>query len=101
MEWLRSDVFCFKRQMPSYLEEDHLMVMGHRSAERVYYAVMPIPDQLSARPEAYKALKEKFDSFLADPVTSEPYTANEYESLVGRVIGQYKAFVLDTFPDGE
>lgn len=87
--------------MPSYVEEDHLMVMGHRDDNRVYYALLAIPGRPDDRREAYKALKEKFNSYLDAPVTTQPYTPMEYGLLVERTLGRYKAFVLDTFPDGE
>ena len=101
MEWLCTDVFCFRQQRPQYVEEEHLMVMGHRDDNRVYYAICPIPEHPRDRPEAYKTLKVKFNSYLKAPVTTEPCTAIDYALLVERTIQQHKAFVLDVFPDGE
>lgn len=100
MEWLRTDCFCFKMQRPNYIEEDHLMVMGHREDRRVYYAWIPIPEHPPARPAAYIELKNTFNRFLNEPVTTEPYTADGYALLVEQTIHKYKAFVLDVFPDG-
>jgi hypothetical protein len=101
MDWIRTDVFCFNKEMPNYIETDHLMVMGHRDDNRVYYAFVAIPERHDERIEAYKALKAKFNSFLKAEVTSAPYTAIEYGLLVEDTIRKYKGFVLDTFPDGD
>lgn len=101
MEWLRTDCFVFKQQMPDYIEEQHLMVMGHRDDNRVYYAYCPIPEHLSDRPETYKQLYAKFMSYLKDSATTNPYTPIDYALLLERTIRKYKAFVLDTFPDGQ
>lgn len=101
MDWIRTDVFCFRKPVPQYIEEEHLMVMGHREDNRVYYAVIPIPETPAARIEAYKTLKLKFNSFLKEEVTSLPCAPIDYGFLVEETIRKYKGFVLDTFPDGE
>ena len=101
MNWIRTDVFCFRKQVPQYIEEEHLMVMGHRDDNRVYYALVAIPERPDERVEAYKALKAKFNSYLKEEVHSPPYSAIDYGLLVEDTIRKYKGFVLDVFPDGE
>jgi hypothetical protein len=101
MEWLRTDVFIFRYQSPNYIEEDHLMVMGHREDNRVYYAFIPIPERPESRVEAYKTLKTKFISFLKEPPTTEPCTAIDYGLLVEDTLKRHHGFVLDSFPDGK
>lgn len=101
MDWLRTDVFCFKAQMPNWVEEDHLMVMGIREDRRVYYAYGPIPDIIAARSEAYKAIKAKFNSYLDAPATEGEFTNEEYIGLLDSTLRKWNGFVLDAFPTGE
>ena len=101
MDWIRTDVFCFEQEMPNYIETKHLMVMGHRDDNRVYYAFIAIPERPDERVEAYKALKAKFNSYLKEEVHSPPYSAIDYGLLVEDTIRKCKGFVLDVFPDGE
>jgi hypothetical protein len=101
MDWIRTDVFCFRFQHPNYIEEEHLMVMGHRDDSRVYYAMIAIPERPDERVEAYKELKAKFNSYLKEEATSKSFTAIDYGLLVEDTIRKYKGFVLDSFPDGE
>jgi hypothetical protein len=101
MDWIRTDVFCFSKEMPNYIETDHLMVMGHRDDNRVYYVLVAIPNRPNERVEVYKALKAKFNSYLKEEATTQPYTAIEYGLLVEDTIRKYKGFVLDAFPDGK
>jgi hypothetical protein len=101
MDWIRTDVFCFRKQVPQYIEEEHLMVMGHREDNRVYYAVIAIPDTPDERVEAYRELKLKFNSYLKEAAHSPPYSAIDYGLLVDDTIRKHKGFVLDVFPDGE
>jgi hypothetical protein len=77
------------------------MVMGQREDNRVYYAFIPIPDRSEERKEAYKVLKAKFNGFLREEATNQPYTPIDYAVLVEDTIRKYKGFVLDVFPDGE
>jgi hypothetical protein len=100
MHWIRTDVFCFRQRMPQYVEEEHLMVMGHRSDNRVYYAVIAIPDNSEERKVAYKELKETFNEYLKEKGNSMCYTTTEYGLMVEGTIRKCKGFVLDTFPDG-
>ena len=101
MEWLRTDIFCFTKEMPNYIEKDHLAVMGHRSNMRVYYAFCPIPEHLPARPEAYKQLQLRFDSYLKEPAMSPVYSERQYADLRDVYLRDLKGFVLDSFPTGE
>ena len=101
IEWLRTDIFCFTKEMPNYIEKDHLAVMGHRSDMRAYYACIAIPENLYARPEAYKQLRRRFDSYLKEPVSSPEYSEVQYAELLDYCLRDLKGFVLDSFPTGE
>lgn len=101
MDWLREDYFVFHQELPDRLETDHLLIMGLRSDDRAYHAWISVPERLEHRPEAYKALRVRFDAFLNEPATTQSFTIMQYAELVQKWIKRVKGFMLDTFPTGE
>lgn len=93
--WLETNCHAFKMQHPCHTNEDHVQVIGLRSDFRVFYAYVNVPEHPRARPEAYKAMLHKFDSFLLEDPQTATYTTDEYRYLVDKFVRERKAISIE------
>lgn len=105
--WLKTDAFVCRKQHPNYIEEHHLVVMGLRSDSRVFYAIAPVPLYepnsviRAERKLAIDAIKERFDSYLADEGESQLFTESEYDELLSGWLKRNGGVLLDEMPWSE